>query len=178
MTFGAGNFKKTSGAGFHLRDTCIFIPLLQGWNENADRRQSVIDCSFLFLVLNVFKDYLFGYMTNGFHIIRASPQCGDSLFQVRKFFPKLERCVSFQLRSYMSRRIRGGCLDKDMNVVRHHFHLLDFPPVFFAAFKKQLFKSGFNFAYKNLSSVFWAPDNVIRNIVHTTGTCLPSFVHK
>jgi len=68
------------------------------------------------------------------------------------------RGVSFELLDNPVGAVYGFGLDKEMDMVRHYFHLDDRDIDFFGFLEEQASQMGFDVPREYFPSIFWAPD--------------------
>lgn len=122
-----------------------------------------------FLVLDVFANGRFGNVPNGACKVRARPQRRQARTQVRELLTQKPGRRPLKAVYDLGRRARGISLNEQVNVVWHHFCLVNQEAVFGGNFREQLLKAHINGRHKNGAAVLRAPHKVILQRVHRTG---------
>jgi hypothetical protein len=65
----------------------------------------------------------------------------------------------------MVRRKSGGGVNEQVEVIGHNLHFFNLDLKFFCLLMQKLFEPNFNISLQHLAAVFWAPDDVIADVV-------------
>lgn len=115
-------------------------------------------------------------MTNCFEIVATCPKGRQPRFQFRKFFSEYSRCVSLELLDDIVGGFYGRSFHKKMNVIGHHFHILDGYSKLTGFVLKQFFKSCFDIANQDFSTIFGTPNDMVRNVIYRLIASCPTFI--
>ena len=119
------------------------------------------------LLLNVAADCGICDCACGSHVIRPRPQRRQLGTQMCKLLPQHTRRVALELVRKKLRCVRRIARHEQMYMIGHAFQALDLDIERRRLFVQQLLQACFNRARQNWLPIFWTPDEVQVQVVHT-----------
>lgn len=122
--------------------------------------------SLAFLRFDVFANRCLGHGADCSGEVGPRPQCRQTRPQQREFLPQHARRMTFEAVDDLGNVLRRTSLNKQMHMIRHHFHCVNREAVLLGDLANQLFQPRINRRRQRFAPVLRAPDQVVLQAEH------------